>query len=108
MDLLSKILRVRGLTMRSVEKAAGMGENSLARLLQGKKNAYLSHVFRVLAALDIEPGEFFRLAYPQRPVRSTDELLDPRLVRVAAGGSLDEETESAPGPGERAAGKSRL
>lgn len=93
MDLLAKILRMRGLSMRTVERAAGMGENSMARLLQGKKNAYLSHVFRVLAALDIAPGDFFELAYPRNPLRSPAELLDPRLLEVANGKSLEERTQ---------------
>lgn len=93
MALLGKILRVRGVSMRAVEQAAGMGPNSLARLLQGKKNAYLSHVFRVLATLGITPGQFFRLAYPDEPLGSPTSLLDPKLEKLATGRTAAEDEQ---------------
>jgi transcriptional regulator with XRE-family HTH domain len=93
MALLGKILRVRGLSMRAVEQTAGMGPNSLSRLLQGKKNAYLSHVFRVLATLGITPGQFFRLAYPDEPHVSPTSLLDPKLEKLATGKTAAEDEE---------------
>ena len=93
MDLLAKILRVRGLSMREVERLAGLGENSIARLLQGKKNANLAQVFRVLAALDIAAGDFFELSYPRNVMRPPLELLDPRLAELARGKTQEQKSE---------------
>jgi transcriptional regulator with XRE-family HTH domain len=79
--------------MRAVEQTAGMGPNSLSRLLQGKKNAYLSHVFRVLATLGITPGQFFRLAYPDEPHGAATALLDPKLDKLATGKTAAEDEQ---------------
>jgi transcriptional regulator with XRE-family HTH domain len=70
-DLLGKVIRLQGLSLRSVEAKAGMAENTLARLVRGKKGLYVVHILQVIEALGITPGQFFRVAYPEvgQPLR---------------------------------------
>lgn len=70
-DLLGKVIRLQGHSLRSIEAKAGMAENTLARLVRGKKGLYVVHILQVVEALGIRPGDFFRLAYPEvgQPLR---------------------------------------
>ena len=63
-ELLSLLVRVSGRS--SLGQELGLGGTGLSEILDGRSRLQISHVLMILAALGVEPGEFFRWAYPFR------------------------------------------
>jgi hypothetical protein len=66
--LLSTLIRVSGHTKQTLERKLGWSGGYLSRLLSGVIDLKMRHVVLICEALDIEPGELFRMAYPRRPL----------------------------------------
>lgn len=63
-ELLSLLVRVSGRSQRALEQElelSGVGE-----ILNGRVGLRLGHVLMILGALGVDPGDFFRWAYPFR------------------------------------------
>lgn len=63
-DLLSLLVRVSG--RPSLERELESDGVDLRQILGRERRLQMSHVLAILAALGVEPGEFFRWAYPFR------------------------------------------
>lgn len=68
-NLLKVSLRILGISNREVARRLGMSPSYLSKLLSGSSELRLDHLVRICRAIDMEPAEFFSLAYP-RPSRS--------------------------------------
>jgi transcriptional regulator with XRE-family HTH domain len=66
--LLGTLIRVSGHTKQTLERKLGWSGGYLSRLLSGAIDLKMRHVVLICEALDIEPGELFRMAYPKRPL----------------------------------------
>jgi transcriptional regulator with XRE-family HTH domain len=63
--LLKRTIAGAGLTQRDVERRLGWGEGYVSQILRGRVGFKFQHCFAILAALGIEPREFFaQLAAP--------------------------------------------
>jgi transcriptional regulator with XRE-family HTH domain len=68
--LLRSTLRVLGLSNREVAFRLGMSPSYLSKLFAGVSDLRLDHVIRICRAAELEPAEFFNLAYPRQPANS--------------------------------------
>jgi len=63
--LLSTLLAATRQPLRSLEKQMGLGSAGLSKILNGTVNLQLSHILLISEAAGIEPGRFFKAAYPR-------------------------------------------
>lgn len=65
-ELLSLLIRVSGRSQRALEQELELGGAGLGEILGGTVGLRLGHVLMILGALGVDPGDFFRWAYPFR------------------------------------------
>src|SRR5262245_28214930 len=70
-NLLKAILRMLGLSHREVARRLEMSPSYLSKLFSGVSEIRLDHIIRICRAAEIEPAEFFSLAYPRQPAGSS-------------------------------------
>ena len=73
-ELLSVLVRVSGRSRRSIEEELGLGSSVLSKILGGTVRLQVSHVLDILAVLQVDPGDFFRMAFPRRRLRQSPVL----------------------------------
>ncbi len=104
--LLEAVFRSAGIPAAELEKRANLASGTLARIFRGEVDLKLRHVFSVLDTLAVPPGEFFRLAYKERPNRG-DSLAEEVMALLGdnlsvrerqAGGDLQAEPVSPVSP----------
>ena len=78
-ELLSLLVRVSGRPRRSIEQELGLGSGGLGKILGGTTRLQMSHVLMILAALGVDPGDFFRWVYPFRG-RSSELIENARAL----------------------------
>jgi transcriptional regulator with XRE-family HTH domain len=66
-SLLKVCLKILGVTNREVARRMGMSPSYISKLFSGASELRLDHVIRICRAADLEPAEFFALAYPRQP-----------------------------------------
>jgi transcriptional regulator with XRE-family HTH domain len=69
-ELLDALIRTSQFTRKDLERRLGVSTGYLGKLLRGEAKLMLVHLLGVLEILEIEPSEFFRMAYPELPRRS--------------------------------------
>ena len=65
-NLLRAALRVLGLSHREIARRMGVSPSYLSKLFSGVSEMRIDHLIRICRAADLEPEEFFSLAYPRR------------------------------------------
>jgi transcriptional regulator with XRE-family HTH domain len=65
-DLLDHVVRLSKRSRRSLESELGLGSSGLSKILKGTIRLQVSHVLSVLEALQVDPYDFFRIAYGRR------------------------------------------
>ena len=65
-DLLDHVVRLSKRSRRSLEADLGLGSSGLSKILKGTIRLQVSHVLSVLEALQVDPYDFFRVAYGRR------------------------------------------
>ncbi|MGH9362346.1 MAG: helix-turn-helix domain-containing protein, partial [Thermoanaerobaculia bacterium] len=70
-DLLKTVVRVAGMSHREMERKLGQSPGYLSRLFAGAIELKLRHIIEILSLIDVEPAEFFQLAYPRQPGATT-------------------------------------
>ncbi len=66
MELLRTVVRMLGYTNRDVVRRAGLHQVTAAKYFRGEGEPKLDFVLAVLRAIELQPWEFFDLAYPER------------------------------------------
>ncbi len=66
-NLLRSMLRVLGISHREIARRMKMSPSYISKLFSGVSEMRLEHVIRICRAADLEPAEFFSLAYPRQP-----------------------------------------
>lgn len=66
-SLLKVCLKILGVTNREVARRMGMSPSYISKLFSGASELRLDHVIRICRAADLNPAEFFALAYPRQP-----------------------------------------
>ena len=95
-ELLSLLVRVSGRPRRTLEQELGLGSGGLGKILGGTARLQMSHVLMILAALGVDPGDFFRWVYPFRG-RSSELIENARAL-----GSPEPEAATPPGVADAA------
>ncbi len=62
---LREVIRSSPLTQSEIQARLGWGRTYITQLLNGQKSLRLEQLLRILAALGVAPGEFFRSLYEQ-------------------------------------------
>lgn len=70
-SLLKVCLKILGVTNREVARRMGMSPSYISKLFSGASELRLDHVIRICRAADLEPAEFFALAYPRQPAAAS-------------------------------------
>lgn len=65
-ELLDRVVRLSKRSRRSLEADLGLGSSGLSKILNGTIRLQVSHVLSVLEALEVDPYDFFRVAYGKR------------------------------------------
>ena len=66
MELLRTVVRMLGYTNRDVVRRAGLHQVTAAKYFRGEGEPRLDFVLAVLKAIELQPWEFFDLAYAER------------------------------------------
>ena len=74
-ELLSMVVRMSGRSRRSIEEELGLGSSGLSKILNGTVRLQMSHILSILQAVEVDPGEFFQVAYPRRWARRKRGLM---------------------------------
>jgi transcriptional regulator with XRE-family HTH domain len=82
-ELLDDLVRLAGLSYRTIEEQAGISYNTLWRVLRGVTRIQLSHVLLLLDALEIHPADFMEIAFPVRKLHKPDPKALQRLRALA-------------------------
>jgi transcriptional regulator with XRE-family HTH domain len=89
-EALQRRIRQAGVSYAEVERRLGMGRDYLRQLLAGRVDLKVKHVLGVLAAIGVEPADFFAELYGPPPLAAVtartgyafDPDFPPRLLRV--------------------------
>ncbi|HWM94585.1 MAG TPA: hypothetical protein VN493_27775 [Thermoanaerobaculia bacterium] len=65
-DLLEMLVQVSKRSRRSLETELGVGSSGLSKILKGTVRLQMSHVLSILDKLEVDPYDFFRVAYGRR------------------------------------------
>ncbi|PYQ58522.1 MAG: hypothetical protein DMF53_20295 [Acidobacteria bacterium] len=65
-NLVKVCLRILGVSNRELARRLGMSPSYVSKLLSGSSELRLDHLIRICKVTDLDPGEFFALAYPVR------------------------------------------
>lgn len=95
--LLGIVIKVTGKTFRGLEQELGLGRGSLSRVLNGSRELRLRQLLMILGAVQLEPEEFFRMAYPRRrPAGGKGApLLDDLETALGSGPGFEPEPDAA-------------
>jgi transcriptional regulator with XRE-family HTH domain len=97
-DLLDHVVRLSKRSRRSLESDLGLGSSGLSKILKGTIRLQVSHVLSVLEALQVDPYDFFRVAYGRRRLEKS-----PLIEQLRALVEPEREKETAKN-GKRPAG----
>jgi len=89
-QVLARLVKEKHVSVRSLEKAMGVGDSVFSKVLKGKITLNVRHVLMICTALGIEWKDFFAKAYgmSEAPVEAVlpsapdDAELEARLVRI--------------------------
>ncbi len=70
---LSTAVRIAGRSRLSLERQMELSSGYLSKILGGTVELRMRHVFMILDALEVDPADFFRAAFPRRNGSSRDE-----------------------------------
>ena len=65
-EVLSATVRVAGRSRLSLEQQMGLSSGYLSKILGGTVELRMRHVFMILDAIEVDPADFFRVAFPRR------------------------------------------
>jgi transcriptional regulator with XRE-family HTH domain len=65
MSLLRKAMRMLDVKHRDLAKRLGVSPSYLSRLFHGVIDLKVDQLVRIVEALGLQPGEFFRMAFPE-------------------------------------------
>lgn len=106
-EVLATVLRVAGRTRQSLEEQLGLSSGYLSKILGGTVDLRARHILSIAEAVGMDPGDFFRLAFPRRRAAKEDGRSARRLiedVQAALGQETAIEPEASPSFDEQVKG----
>lgn len=77
---LGRRIRDEGKSLRTFEERLGVGRDYLSQLLRGSMHLKVKHLFAILEALDVEPGEFLLAVFPPAAADREVARLDAEFI----------------------------
>jgi len=99
-EVLATVVRVAGRTRQSLEGQIGLSSGYLSKILGGTVDLRARHILSIVEAVGMDPGDFFRLAFPRRQSPTESGKTARRLiedVQAALGQTAVAEPVAAPG-----------
>jgi len=87
-DLLFRLVRLSGRSVRSIEHQLGVGSSALGKVLKGNIRLQVGHILMIADTLGLSPDQFFQLAYPKKAL---PHPLGAELMRVQGIKTADEQ-----------------
>ena len=78
--VLAAKIKERGVSVRSLEKKAGVAEGIFSKALKGQITLQMKHVLQICDALELGWRDFFLMAYP--PFGATGNPMEDQLVEI--------------------------
>lgn len=75
-QILGEAVRSSRMYARDLEQAMGLGNGNLARLLDGSMEIRVRHLLGFARILDIPPGDFLDLGFPEMTQNASHRLAD--------------------------------
>lgn len=91
-ELLRRAVRVAGVPNKEIEARLNMSSGSLSRLFAGGIELKVKHVLDILGQIEMTPGDFFRLVYPEDDAGGSETAI---ALKGFLGHGRPERTESA-------------
>lgn len=91
-ELLRRAVRVAGVPNKEIEARLNMSSGSLSRLFAGGIELKVKHVLDILRQIEMTPGDFFRLVYPEGDTGGSDTAI---AFKGFLGHGRSERTDSA-------------
>jgi len=94
-EVLATVLRVAGRTRQSLEEQIGLSSGYLSKILGGTVDLRARHILSIVEAVGMDPGDFFRLAFPRRRPPKEGGKSARRLIEDVQA-ALGQETAAEP------------
>jgi transcriptional regulator with XRE-family HTH domain len=94
--LLEQLVRQSKRSRRSLEADLGLGSSGLSKILKGSIRLQVSHVLSVLEALQVDPYDYFRVAYAKRRLPKSPLIEQLRALAEAEREKEPSEKEEPP------------
>ena len=65
LELLTTVVRISGIPLNEIERRMDLASGYLSKLWGRSLTFKIGHLFQILEVIELDPAEFFRLAYPQ-------------------------------------------
>jgi transcriptional regulator with XRE-family HTH domain len=63
--LLATLVQIAGLSRQDLDRLLGQGRGYASQVLTGRVELKYRHILAILEVVDVEPGIFFRVLYPE-------------------------------------------
>jgi hypothetical protein len=81
LKLLETLMTISGLNRQDLDRRLGQGRGYASQLLTGRVELKYRHILAFLAVVDVEPGMFFRVLFPD-PIEQRQRSGGPMLERL--------------------------
>jgi len=81
-ELLRRLIEASGNTCLKLDGKLGWGRGTLGRLLRGDHRLTLEHLYRILAAINVDPSFYFNTLHTRRRQRSYEAISYEQLRQV--------------------------
>jgi len=99
--LLATLVQIAGLERQELDRLLGQGRGYASQVLTGRVELKYRHILAILEVVDVEPGIFFRVLYPEpdEPRQGAGGRVMERLLdRLHQSGYRDEPAPAAQVP----------
>jgi len=100
LKLLETLMTISGLNRQDLDRRLGQGRGYASQVLTGRVELKYRHILAFLEVVDVEPGMFFRVLFPdplEQRQRSGGRMID-RLFRQLHKAGYDDTKEPLPQP----------
>jgi hypothetical protein len=66
LELLTTVVKISGIPLNEIERRMDLASGYLSKLWGRSLTFKIGHLFQILEVIELDPAEFFQLAYPQQ------------------------------------------
>ena len=88
-DYLRRLVGASGMTAAAIDRRLGVGRGHTAKVVAGTIGLRVEDLLAILHAIEVEPGDFFRLLYPEKKATARGEQPVNLMRLVGLGGEAE-------------------